>query len=94
MSEVIECGQPHEADYNRGGSYPNLVLKRVKRVPGRSSFSLDCLSDSCSYSVARKPRFAFTRFHRIFLKTHDIHLIISSLASLRCVILKFLSRKP
>lgn len=52
MSEVIESGQPDEADYNRGSSYPNLVLKRIKRISGQSSFSLDCLSDSCSYGVA------------------------------------------
>lgn len=94
MSEVIECGQPDEADYNRGSSYPYLVLKRVKRVSGRSGFFLDCLSDSYSYFVTRKPWFAFTSFHHIAFKTHNNHLIISSLASLRCVILKFLSRNP
>ena len=94
MSKVIECGQPDEAEYNRGSSYPNLVLKRVKCVSGRSGFFLDCLSDSCSYCVTRKPWFTYARFHHIAFKMHNNHLIISSLASLRCVILKFLSRKP
>ena len=94
MGEVIESCQPDETNNNRGSPNADLVLKIVEHFSSRSSFFLNFLSDSYSYCVARKPVFSFTCFDYILPETHDNHLIISSLASLRWVILKFLSKKP